>query len=375
MRKCAVARNVNISCATFHAEERTNRRKAMSFRFAPAIVGLLFLLHAAPAISGPASAPGAVLGDLNGDGETDIVYKDVAGGGVDIWTLTNGAFVRRSGFMGGTAFKLKTIGKFDADNNADLVIYNPTTGQVGIWFMQQVGTNIQIKNFKVVIPNAGPNAPAGTGDWNQDGNLDLLLFDPATRNLSIALLDANNVLIAVRFVGKVGGIADPTGALLVPGNFDNDTVPDIALSLQNGTQVGFWKMGGADGTTIQRGAGFNLATGVTLIPSVADMDGNGTDDFMSFTAGTGVDRAFFVSSTPGFLGVLSGNQFTGTSLATQPFAFGQFTSGGTDTNPDLLLQDPTNRNVATWQLMTGALLSTTFVGTPAAAFKIALLGE
>jgi hypothetical protein len=349
----------------------------MQFRLASAFVAIVFLMSAAPAISGAPPATGFIFGDFDGDGDSDLVFKDPIGGGVDFWELENRAFVRRSGFLGGTDFKIVTVGKLNADDVDDLVIYNPTNGQVAVWYLTQNPTTlgVEILGFKVLIFNAGPNAPAGSGDWNADGNLDLVLFDPATRNLSISLLDADNVLISTTFVGQIGGLADPTGSLLVTGNFDNDSIPDIAQSLSGATQVGFWKMGGTDGTTIQRGSGFNLAGGTALIASAADMDGNGTDDFMSHATVSGENRAFFVSNAEGFLGVLSGNQFTGINTATLPYSFGEFTSGGGGANPDLLLQDPVNQNVAVWELTVGVLGATGFVGTPGAGYVLALLGE
>jgi len=96
---------------------------------------------------------------------------------------------------------------------------------------------------------------------------------------------------------------------------------------------------------------------------------------MSHASVSGENRAFFVSNADGFLGVLSGNQFTGINTETLPYSFGEFTSGGGDANPDLLLQDPVNQNVAVWELEVGVLNTTSFVGTPGSGYDLVLLGE
>ena len=43
--------------------------------------------------------------------------------------------------------------------------------------------------------------------------------------------------------------------------------------------------------------------------------------------------------------------------------------------PDLLLRDPSNQNIAAWELLVAVLQSTSFVGTPGTGYLLALLGQ
>ncbi|MDH5700248.1 MAG: VCBS repeat-containing protein, partial [Nitrospirota bacterium] len=78
----------------------------------------------------------AGFGDLNGDGTTDMVWRNNRTGMVGIW-LMNGAAIEVSGFLAGmpSGWRIAQVGDADGDGNADVIWHNRSTGQVAVWLM------------------------------------------------------------------------------------------------------------------------------------------------------------------------------------------------------------------------------------------------
>ena len=73
-------------------------------------------------------------GDFNGDGKSDIVWRDTSGN-TAIW-LMNGAAVLSAGGLGNvpTTWSIALTGDYDGDGKSDL-LWRDTSGNTAIWFM------------------------------------------------------------------------------------------------------------------------------------------------------------------------------------------------------------------------------------------------
>jgi phospholipase/lecithinase/hemolysin len=79
-------------------------------------------------------------GDFNNDGYSDILWQDMSGD-VALW-LMNGASVTSTGGLGTlstTVYQVATIGDFNGDGNSD-ILWRDTSGNTSIWFMN--GTSV-----------------------------------------------------------------------------------------------------------------------------------------------------------------------------------------------------------------------------------------
>jgi hypothetical protein len=86
----------------------------------------------------PASFSGAAAGtgDFNGDGKSDILWRDTSSGTAAIW-LMNGAQVTGAAGVGSAPFSLWSIsetGDFNGDGKSD-ILWHDSNGNVAIWFM------------------------------------------------------------------------------------------------------------------------------------------------------------------------------------------------------------------------------------------------
>jgi hypothetical protein len=109
--------------------------------------------------------------DFNGDGRSDILWRNTTSGGVVEW-LMNGTSVIGTGSPGAAAapWTIAGSGDFNGDGKADILWWNMTTGDVVEWLLN--GTSV----IGVGTPGAAvsPWTIAGVGDFNGDGKSDIL---------------------------------------------------------------------------------------------------------------------------------------------------------------------------------------------------------
>jgi len=73
-------------------------------------------------------------GDFNGDGNSDILWRDTSGN-TAIWFM-NGASVASTGGLGNisTAWSVAQTGDYNGDGKSD-ILWRDTSGNTAIWFM------------------------------------------------------------------------------------------------------------------------------------------------------------------------------------------------------------------------------------------------
>jgi hypothetical protein len=121
-------------------------------------------------------------GDFNGDGKSDIVWRDT-GGNVAVW-LMNGAQLSQSAVLGSvpTAWSIVETGDFNGDGKSD-ILWHDTSGNVAIWFMNgaQVSQSVGVGNVATVWSIQG----AGADRWGLRGSVPqisvALEHDPTSR--------------------------------------------------------------------------------------------------------------------------------------------------------------------------------------------------
>ena len=89
-------------------------------------------------------------GDFNGDGKSDIVWRDDSGN-TSIW-LMNGAAVSSAGGIGNvpTTWSIAQTGDYNGDGKSDL-LWRDTSGNTAVWFMN--GTAVASSASLGNVPN------------------------------------------------------------------------------------------------------------------------------------------------------------------------------------------------------------------------------
>ena len=130
--------------------------------------------------------------DFNGNGKSDIVWRDTSGGNVAIWEM-NGTTVLNPNTAGvgnvPTTWSIVGTGDFNGDGQWD-ILWRDTSGNVAIWEMN--GTSVLNPNTAGVGNVPTTWSIVGTGDFNGDGKWDILWHD-TSGNVSIWFMNGTSV--------------------------------------------------------------------------------------------------------------------------------------------------------------------------------------
>jgi FG-GAP-like repeat len=192
-------------------------------------------------------------GDFNGDGMSDMLWRN-ASGEIAEWQM-NGTVIAGSGdlnagagaiFLGG-AWSVAGIGDFNGDGKSD-IIWRNASGEVAQWQMNGssiIGSGDLKAGGVAVMPGASWSV-AGVGDFDADGNADLLWRDSGSGALVEWLMNGTSIIGS----GSVtsGGTPvnpDPSWHMVEIGDFNGDARADILWRNDNGSMAEWFMKGTA----------------------------------------------------------------------------------------------------------------------------------
>ena len=167
-------------------------------------------------------------------------------------------------------FTVAGTGDFDGDGNADVLWRNSSSGANVIWLMN--GLNVGSSGLTNYVTNADYSI-AGTGDFDGDGKADILWRNSVTGANVIWFMNGLNVASS----GVTNYVTNLNYTVAGVGDFDGDAKSDILWrNSASGANV-IWFM---DGLAI---ATFGATNYVTIasnysVTAVGDFDGDGKAD-------------------------------------------------------------------------------------------------
>jgi len=115
------------------------------------------------------------VGDFDGDGNSDILWRNSVSGMVYIWFM-NGRTIVSQGKAGilpiAWHWQIKGVGDFDGDGNDDIMWRNSGSGSVYLWLMN--GLTISSQGTVGTLPIAWNWQIEGVGDFDGCNNADVL---------------------------------------------------------------------------------------------------------------------------------------------------------------------------------------------------------
>jgi len=227
-----------------------------------------------------------VVGDFNGDGKDDVAAFTL-GSTCDVWVaLSSGSGFGNPtvwhDYFGGSG-SVPGAGDFNGDGKDDVVVFTRDSN-ADVWVLLSNGTEFGGVGCWHAYFCADGSTP-GAGDFNGDGKDDVVCFTHGTgADVWVALSNGT------RFTGPAlwHDYFCGDGSTPLTGDFNGDGKDDV-VCFTHGTGADVW-------VALSSGSGFGTSTqwhdtfcGDGHTPVVGDFNGDGKDDVASFTHGADCD--------------------------------------------------------------------------------------
>ncbi len=240
----------------------------------------------------------AGISDFNGDHKADVLWRNSSSGLLADWFM-NGSQITNRGVLNinGTpitpdaSWSVAGIGDLNGDGISDLLWRN-ASGSTAAWIMNGssiVNSGFLNVNDTVIAPDSSWSV-AGMGDFNGDKFSDLLWRNSVTGELAEWQLHSAAIIGAAHVnSGGVGLRPDASWSMAGVGDFNGDGDADMLWRNSNGT-VAEWLMNGAavtDGSAITyNGSAVNIAANWNVV-EIGDFNGDGNSDILWRDSNTG----------------------------------------------------------------------------------------
>ena len=208
--------------------------------------GVTLVGSSAPTISQVADANWKVagMGDLNADGQQDIVWHNDATGALAAWYLRGTQVTQTSSLsisgVSDASWKLRGVGDTNGDRYADLLWQNSSDGRLAVWLMN--GTQvIRTANLSISRLTDTNWKVRALGDTNGDGRDDLLWQNSATGELGVWFLNGATVTATARL--SLGAMQDTNWRIVGAQDVNGDRRADILWQHSSGS-IATWFLQG-----------------------------------------------------------------------------------------------------------------------------------
>ena len=205
--------------------------------------------------------------DYNGDGNADILLRNVNSGELQIHNLSGTSVIGTTGtnIGAGQDWSVAGSGDFNGDGRGDILWHNDN-GSVAIWTMNG-GSAL---NSGMVSASSTSQHIAGVGDFNGD-HLDDVLWRGDDGTVSTWQMNDHSIVGG----GTVGQMSSDWNVAGV-GDFNGDSKADVLWRNNNGT-VAMWLM---DGTSHSGGAAMANAPQDWHVTGIGDFNGDQHSDIV-----------------------------------------------------------------------------------------------
>lgn len=241
----------------------------------------LWLMDSTVRLSGSGAAPATSdlnwrlvgRGDFNDDGKADLLWRHAVDGRNAIWFMDGVARLGSSGSLDTLAdlnWQVAGVGDFNGDGKADILWRHAATGANALWLMDGL----------TKLPGSGQTAAVsdlnwrvvGVADFNGDGRADILWRHMGSGNNTLWLMDG----LTRTTYGAIVALADLRWAIVGAADFDADGKSDILWRNTGDGRNSIWLM---DGLTRRSSTALQAVTDLNFkVAGLGDFNGDGRND-------------------------------------------------------------------------------------------------
>jgi hypothetical protein len=295
-----------------------------------------------------APSPDLPHNDFNGDGRSDILWRNSSTGQIVDWLATsssgfNGNGPNSSHFVSAD-WQVAGTGDFNGDGRVD-ILWRNTDGRISDWLGTANGDFVGNGAHSIAAVSNSWQV-AATGDFNGDGREDILWRNPTTGQIADWLANANG---NGGFTGNGAHSAasiDPVWQVAGTGDFNGDGIDDILWRNSSTGRIADW-LGKPDASGGFTGNGANSGNTVDLawqVAGIGDFNGDGHSDILWRNSSTGQVNDWLGTATGGFTDN-SAHASATLSTAWQVAEIGDFNGDGID---DILWRNTSTGQTTDW---------------------------
>jgi hypothetical protein len=197
-------------------------------------------------------------GDLDGDGQFDIVWQNIADGRTSAW-LMNGLTMREGTLFSipqvpDTNWRICSVGDLNGDGRADLIWQHRGEGWISAWLMN----GVTVLSGILLTPSQVPDTEwwiVGSADFDRNGSRDLVWHHQGDGRIAIWFMNGTTLIDGT--LTNPAQVPDLTWKIRAVGDLNGDGYPDFIWQNTADGRISAWLM-----------RGLNLIDGTLLSPSV-----------------------------------------------------------------------------------------------------------
>ncbi|WP_439507045.1 beta strand repeat-containing protein, partial [Sediminibacterium sp.] len=258
------------------------------------------------------NAYSVAIGDLDGDGKSDLAVTNRGSNTVSIFRSTttsgsigSGSFADKVDFTTGTTPYAVSIGDLDGDGKPDLAVTNFGSSSVSVFRNTSTSGSISSGSFAAKVDFTTGLRPfsVAIGDLDGDGKPDLAVANQNSNTVSVFRnISTNGSIESGSFAAKVDFATGDNPREVAIGDLDGDSKPDLAVANFTSSTVSVFRntatTGSINTSSFANKVDFTTGTNPRSV-AIGDLDGDGKPDLVVANQSSSNISVFHNTSTGG----------------------------------------------------------------------------